>query len=84
MFFGSFGVSGKISIGSSYTFAANAEKLLEYVFTTPHAGIAYRHDSFGLARIQFIGGTYKWGEGSDWYYESSWGNTSANTSIGKI
>jgi hypothetical protein len=84
MLFGSFGVSGKISIGSYYTFAANAEKLLEYVFTTPHAGIAYRHGSFGLARLQFIGGTYKWGEGSDWYYEASMGNTSANSNIGKI
>jgi hypothetical protein len=85
MLFSSFGVSGKLGIDSSnYTFAANAEKALEYVFSTPHAGIAYRHDSYGLVRMQFIGSTYKYGDGSDWYTEASSGNTSANSNIGKF
>jgi hypothetical protein len=64
--FGSFGVSGGLDPAES-AFAAATERALGYIFSTPHAGIAYKNDAFGLARLQFIAGRYHWGEGEDWF-----------------
>jgi len=66
--FGSFGVSGglDLDLSKATSFAARSEKALKYIFSTPHAGIAYEHEAFGLARAQFIGGNYLWGNGEDW------------------
>jgi hypothetical protein len=78
--FGSFGVSGGIDPEED-SFAAKTEKALQYVFSTPHAGIAYQHDAFGLARFQFIGSNYLWGNGEDWNTRPvsyPWYGTSAN------
>ncbi|MDR0731230.1 MAG: hypothetical protein LBF63_06135 [Treponema sp.] len=65
MLFSSFGVSGGLDPAKK-EFAAATEKALKYIFSTPHAGIAYRNDVFGLARLQFIASKYHWGEGEDW------------------
>lgn len=64
--FGSFGVSGWLDTNSPASYAARSGKLAEYIFSTPHAGLAYRNEAFGMARFQFIGSTYKWGQGTDW------------------
>jgi len=64
--FGSFGVTGGLDFNSGDSFAANAKDGAKYVFSTPHAGIAYGHEKFGLARFQFIGSNYVWGKGDDW------------------
>jgi len=65
MLFSSFGVSGWLDSGSR-DYAARSKQFWQFIFSTPHAGIAYEHESFGLARLQFIGSTYKWGQGADW------------------
>jgi len=79
--FSSFGVSGGINAGSD-SFAAKTEKALQYIFSTPHAGIAYQHEAFGVARAQFIGSNYLWGNGEDWNTRTvsyPWYGTTTNT-----
>jgi hypothetical protein len=80
--FSSFGVSGGIDPAKN-SFAAATENAFKYIFSTPHAGIAYQHEAFGLARFQFIAGNYHWGNGGDWYNAITNGNTSTSAN-GKI
>ena len=60
-----FGVSGWFDPGNLQNYAARAADLAKYAFSTPQAGIGYKNDSFGLARVQFIASNYFWGEGND-------------------
>ena len=78
MLFSSFGISGVFDANSLTNYAARAGKLAEFIFSTPHLGLAYRHDSFGLARFQFIGSHYKWGQGID----HTANNTAGHLNIG--
>jgi hypothetical protein len=63
--FASFGVSGWLDITSG-TYAARAGKLFNFVMAGQQSGIAYQSDAFGLARLQYIGSNYHWGQGVDW------------------
>ena len=65
MLFSSFGVSGWMDTNDNERFSARAGKLWRYIYSTPHIGLAYRNEAFGLARLQFIGGSYYVGDGSD-------------------
>jgi hypothetical protein len=76
--FSSFGVSGGLD-PTEDEFAAATEKALEYIFSTPHAGISYRNDAFGLARLQFIASNYHWGNTGDWYNTVMSGNTGSTS-----
>lgn len=78
MLFSSFGVSGGLDPEET-EFAAATEKALNYIFSTPHAGIAYRHEAFGLARLQFIASNYHWGNAGDWYNTIMSGNTGSTS-----
>jgi hypothetical protein len=78
MLFSSFGVSGGLD-PTENEFAAATEKALEYIFSTPHAGIAYKNDAFGLARLQFIASNYHWGNAGDWYNTVMSGNTGSTS-----
>ena len=70
LLFGSWGVSGTLDNGHN-VFAANTEKGLHYVLTSPQAGIAFEHESFGLARFQYIPSSYIYGDGQDWFASQS-------------
>jgi hypothetical protein len=82
MLFSSFGVSGGLD-PSETAFAAATEKALEYIFSTPHTGIAYKNNAFGLARFQFIASRYHWGEGEDWFPMQTQNNVLGYSAIGK-
>ena len=71
MLFSNFGISGYFWTNDTMTWAARTPDMAKYIFSTPHLGIAYRHESFGLARFQFIASNYKWGGGNDWAAGSS-------------
>ena len=83
MLFSSFGVSGSFE-PSDKGFAASAEKALNYVFATPHAGIAWQHETFGLARLQFIASNYRWGDGLDWWQGTASTNVLSPVTVGKF
>ena len=72
-FFSSFGVSGWLNRNDNRTFAARANLFAEYIFSTPHLGLAYENH-LGLARVQFIGSNYMWGRGIDWAAETGAGH----------
>jgi len=72
--FGSFGVSGWLDQNSPAAYAARTGKSIEYIFTTPQAGLIYQNNAFGMVRFQYIGSNYKWGQGTDWSTFQSPGN----------
>jgi len=79
--YGSFGISGWLDSNNFSNFAARGDQFAKYVFSTPHAGIAYRNNAFGLARFQFIGSNYMWGTGMDWAARNTATNLGGGLSI---
>ena len=66
--FSTFGVTGGLDPmrnANNDAFAVRVGNGLKYIFSTPHAGIAYKNSAFGFARFQFIGSNYIWGNGQD-------------------
>ena len=79
-----FGVTGRLdpATGQYLHFAARSPEALKQIFSTPHTGIGYRHDSLGMVRIQYIASTYMWGGGFDYakrVVSYPWYGTSLNT-----
>ncbi|MCL2879743.1 MAG: hypothetical protein FWF29_05805 [Treponema sp.] len=73
--FASFGVSGGLNgldLLEDVSFAAQSTQALKNIFANPHAGIAYKNNLFGLARIQYIGSNYVWSGKDDWNIRSKY------------
>ena len=80
LFFSNFGISGYFWPNDTLSWAARTPDMAKYIFSTPQLGLAYQHEAFGLARIQYIASNYKWGGGNDWAAGSG-GSNLGSTSV---